>query len=97
MRGMKSLCKKHSPTRIADTFTYLYACVTYMTMYIVKEVASLRGLGQLMAWQIKECALELQTSRKNVKLQLILIAVVYSRDIIKMMQEYLTIKKNAHS
>ena len=36
-------------------------------VYIVKEVAPFQGLGQLMAWRVNERALELQTSRKNVK------------------------------
>ena len=51
-------------------------------VYIVKEVASFRGFSQLMGVTRKKGAFELQTSRKNVKPQLILITAVYSRETV---------------
>ena len=51
-------------------------------VYIVKEVASFRGFSQLMGVTRKKGAFELQTSRKNLKPQLILINVVYSRETV---------------
>ena len=51
-------------------------------VYIVKEVASFRGFSQLMGVTRKKGAFELQISRKNLKPQLILINVVYSRETV---------------
>ena len=64
-------------------------------VYIVKKVASFWGLSKLMGVVHKiTCARAMEDS---VKLQLILIIVVYSRNSIKMTQESLASKYNKSS